>query len=93
MVPQKKRGGGGQIEQHHYSIPTASKANNQDAHKKVPKKANDRESVSTSSTYLSNEMVHLQQENEELQRDQLKLAKQAAEKKITKKATKTATKP
>jgi hypothetical protein len=33
---------------------------------------------------LQQQMVRLQQENDELQKDQLKLAKQAAEKKTTK---------
>jgi hypothetical protein len=87
--------------------------------KKIPTPANDRESVSSSSTYssskiirkhknpaeprkelqrgtmkkknnivnpvqlqeLQQEVVYLQQENDELQKDQLKLAKQAAGKK------------
>ena len=42
---------------------------------------------------LQQQMVRLQQENDELQKDQLKLAKQAAEKKTTKKPTKSSTKP
>jgi hypothetical protein len=42
---------------------------------------------------LQQQMVCLQEENDKLQKEQLKLAKQAAEKKTTKKATKSATKP